>query len=102
MTIAGCGDGGSDGPSRELIEFAPADAIFFAEATVRPEGDLKEDIESILDRFPDGDELGDTIIREIDKGIEEEAGDATYEDDIEPWLGERAAVFFTDLAPESD
>ena len=67
----------------------------FVEGSIRPEGDLKESIDSVLERFPDGDQVGDELIKTIDESAREDGQDFTYEDDIEPWLGERAAFYAT-------
>ncbi len=101
---AGCGGDDDDGSSTDLTQFAPADAPVFVEGSIRPEGDLKESIDSILERFPDGDQVGDELIKAIDESAREDGQDFTYEDDIEPWLGERAAFYATsfEVNPTSD
>ena len=102
---AGCGGGDEDGSATDLTKFAPADAPIFVEGSIRPEGDLKDSIESILERFPDGDQVGDELIKSINEGARTEGEDFTYEDDIEPWLGERAAFYATSFkshAPSAD
>lgn len=100
LSIAGCGGSDSDPALTEskLATYAPADALVFAEATVRPEGDLKDTIESILERFPRGDEVGDLLLAQIDESLSEEG--LNYADDIEPWLGNRGAVFIPPSGPD--
>ena len=49
----------------------------------------------LLDRFPKGDEVGDKLVQSFNQSLQEDGDDASYEDDIEPWLGERAAFFAT-------
>ena len=93
MGAAGCGDDEESGGSTDLTEFAPADAPVFVEGAIRPEGDLKDSIDAILERFPDGDTVGDELIKSINESAREDGEDFTYEDDIEPWLGERAAFY---------
>ena len=102
---AGCGGDDEDGSATDLTKFAPADAPIFVEGSIRPEGDLKDSIESILERFPDGDQVGDELIKSINESARTEGEDFTYEDDIEPWLGERAAFYATSFkshAPSAD
>ena len=95
LGAAGCGDDEEAGGSSDLTKFAPADAPVFVEGAIRPEGELKDSIDAILERFPDGDTVGDELIKSINESVQEDGEDFTYEDDIEPWLGERAAFYAT-------
>ena len=95
LGAAGCGDDEEAGGSSDLTKFAPADAPVFVEGAIRPEGELKDSIDAILERFPDGDTVGDELIKSINESAQEDSEDFTYEDDIEPWLGERAAFYAT-------
>ena len=92
--FAGCG-GDSDDGGTDLARFAPAGTPVFVQGAIRPEGGLKESVDAILARFPDGDSVGQRLIQSIDESAKEDGQDFTYEDDIEPWLGERAAFFAT-------
>ena len=96
VAFAGCG-GGSDSGAADtaLAKFAPADTPLYVQGVVRPDGDLKSSVQSILDRFPNGDTAGERLIKSFDESLKEDGGDATYADDIEPWLGEQAAFFAT-------
>jgi hypothetical protein len=99
--VSGCGDGDGGGPATaELARFAPTDALAFGQTVVRPEGDRRETIESILDRFPDGDQVGEKLIESLNESLAED--DLSYEDNIEPWLGEHAAGFITNLRIDSE
>jgi Protein of unknown function (DUF3352) len=99
LAAAGCGgDDESGGSDTDLTNFAPEDAPIFVEGTIKPEGDLKDSIESILERFPDGDAVGDRLIDELNKSAEEDGSGVTYEDDVEPWLGQRAAFYASGFA----
>lgn len=98
--FAGCGgdDGDDEGTteaSAELARYAPADALAFGQAAVRPEGDLKDSIESILDRFPRGDSVGQQLIDDINQDLAEDG--LSYEDNFEPWLGQAVGGFITGL-----
>jgi Protein of unknown function (DUF3352) len=96
--VAACGgdddSAGGEGPAA----VAPADTAIYVEAAVRPEEEDAEAIEAIAARFlGDDEELGDAIITVInDSFAEETGGELTYEEDVEPWLGQRAGVFITD------
>jgi hypothetical protein len=95
LALSGCGGDASAESSSDLTEFAPADSLLFVEGAIKPEGDLKNSIESVLGRFPDGDQVGGRLIDELNASAKEAGSEFTYEDDIEPWLGERAAFFAT-------
>jgi hypothetical protein len=87
------GSAGGEGPA----SVAPAGTAIYVEVAVRPEDEDAEAIEAIAARFLGDEELGDVIIAEInDSFAEETGGELTYEEDVEPWLGERAGVFITD------
>ncbi len=86
----GCG---SDDPGEAgLAALAPPDAPFYIEGVIDPDDDQSEAIDSIIERFggvDPGAEIGSTL----DELLAANGVDATYADDIEPWLGDRAAVF---------
>ena len=95
LFVAACGSSDSDdsadaGP--DPITLAPADVPFYAQMVVRPEGDLKDDLNSAVGKLTGDDDPGAQIIDEINSSLAEDT-DLTYEDDIEPWLGSRAGVF---------
>ncbi|MDQ3729381.1 MAG: DUF3352 domain-containing protein, partial [Actinomycetota bacterium] len=104
MALAGCGsDDDSDalsGPARVM----PADAPIYVEATIRPEGEQAENLDALLSELGElpligeiGDP-GDLLIQQIEAQATAAGVDFSYADDIEPWLGERAAfsVFSSD------
>ena len=104
--LAGCGggdDGGGDvdvGPAAAV----PANTPIYLDLTVRPQGAARSDAEAALGKMLDTDDPGAKLISLINQeGQKQPAAERfTYEADIEPWLGERAAVFFTHLAEESE
>lgn len=85
LGLAACG--GDD--VADLTELAPAGSLAYGEAVVKPEGNRKDTVEAILERFPRGEEAGERLIEAIDSELADEG--LTYEEDIEPWLGERVA-----------
>jgi Protein of unknown function (DUF3352) len=94
VALAACGeDESAVGSAREA---APADALLYFEAAIRPEGDQREQLDSVLERFGEVDP-GELIVSQLDAAAAEEGVDFSYEEDIEPWLGERASVFFLDF-----
>ena len=91
VVLASCGEGEQAGSARDV---APADTLVYVEATVRPEGDQREQLDALLERFGDQDLVG-LAIDGLDSAAAADGLDFTYAGDIEPWLGERASAFFT-------
>jgi hypothetical protein len=91
LGAAGCGS--EDEAASGASELVPASAFVYGEATLEPEGDQKEAINSILSKFPGGGESGDKIKELIEKGLRESDAPISFKKDIEPWLGDEAAFF---------
>ncbi|HEV2075629.1 MAG TPA: DUF3352 domain-containing protein, partial [Thermoleophilaceae bacterium] len=85
--FAACGGGEGVEPA----ERTPADAVLYGQAVVQPEGDLKQTIEDLLGRFPGGDQTDEALIAALEEDAETEG--FSFEEDIEPWLGEQVAGF---------
>jgi hypothetical protein len=93
VTAAGCGnDREAASGASELV---PAGAVIYGEANLKPEGDQKEAIDSILSKFPGGGEAGDKLKDLIEKGLRKSDAPISFKKDIEPWLGDEAAFFAT-------
>jgi len=100
LPLAGCGGSGDSG-SDELASLAPADVPAFMEFVVRPEGAQRDAIESLSSRVGGIDDLGGAIVQQLDAQFAESGANVTYEDDIAPWLGERAGFFSQSLHSEA-
>ncbi|HVD87136.1 MAG TPA: DUF3352 domain-containing protein [Solirubrobacterales bacterium] len=94
LVVAGCGssssgsgDGGTDPAS-----VAPGKSLLYVEATIRPEGEAKANIEALA-KDVGIDDLGGLIASEIEKSAAEEDEEIDFEKDVEPWLGEKGAIF---------
>jgi uncharacterized protein DUF3352 len=102
--LAGCGGDGSPsapaGPDPATL--APADAPLFAEGVVRPEGDQQEALDSALSKLLATDDPGAFVVEQLDKVLPRSDAGLTYEDDIEPWLGEQAGIFFETFTGDAD
>jgi Protein of unknown function (DUF3352) len=99
LVAAGCGGGGGEpttvaltGPDPATL--APADAPFFAESVARPEGEVKDALDGALSKLLATDDPGGFIVDQLDKALAEGKTRLTYEEDVAPWLGERAGIFF--------
>jgi Protein of unknown function (DUF3352) len=104
--LAGCGGGGDEGPSApagpDPATLAPADAPLFAEGVVRPQGDRKEALDSALSKLLATDDPGAFVVEQLDKALAGSDAGLTYEDDIEPWLGEQAGAFIETFTADAD
>jgi hypothetical protein len=95
IPIAGCGssdDSSSGGGAGDPAKAIPASASFYLEATVRPTGKQRTDLEAALGKILRTNNPGAKITALIDKSSD---NGQTYAKDIEPWLGRKAAVAVT-------
>jgi hypothetical protein len=94
LAAAGCGNDEAASGASELV---PGGALIYAEADLKPEGDQKRAVDSILAKFPGGGQAGDKLKELIDKGLRKSDPSMSFEKDIEPWLGDEAAFFVSDF-----
>jgi hypothetical protein len=90
--LAGCGDGDGGGSS-ELAELVPPDAPVYAELAFFPDDERSDAIASLTERIGGISDPEERIISLIDAGFEEGDTGLTYAEDVEPWLGDEAALF---------
>lgn len=97
---AGCGGEGGD-ENADPAKVAPQGTLFYAVATIRPEGDQKVAVDAIGRKVFRTADPGERIHRELDREFKEDptTRDATYAEDIEPWLGRRIGVALTRIGP---
>ena len=93
---AGCG-GDDDEAETTPASVVPADSLLYMDALVRPEGEERTAIEAPLAALLGTEDPGAVIIDALNAELAEDG--ATYEEDIAPWLGERAGIFFTSVFP---
>lgn len=91
--VAGCGGestggGGGTDPAAAL----PAGSPIYFEAVVRPEGDRKADVESVLRKLGAGKDPIEQLIAFADSQGDRKV---TFRQDIEPWLGDRVGGAIT-------
>lgn len=93
--FAGCGGDDGGGLGGDLASLAPPETPVFISGSVRPEGKLRTDVEDLIENVSGIGDPGERIISEVDKALaESDVGDFSYSEDVEPWLGEQAALFF--------
>ncbi len=98
LVAVGCGNEGD--AASGASELVPAGSVMYGEATLKPEGDQKEAVDAILAKFPGGGEAGEKLKDLIEKGLRESDAPVSFKDDIEPWLGDEAAFFISNLGPD--
>lgn len=94
LAIAGCGGGGS---SSDLAGFAAPGSLVFVEGTLQPEGELASNVNSIAGKVAGVEDLGKLIATKLEESAREDGEPFDFTKEVEPWLGERAAVGFAKL-----
>ena len=89
--IAGCG-GGSSSPSPATV--APPGSPLYVEAVVRPKGELQSNAEALSKNVAGIADPGAAIVSKLEAALAEHGEKVSYAKDIEPWLGEKAGIFF--------
>ncbi len=92
---AGCGNDSAS--SSDAASLAPAGSLVYGEATLRPEGDQKAAIDGLVAKFPGEGSAGDRIGRLMAQAFAESDSGLSYKDDVEPWLGDEAAFFVSNI-----
>jgi Protein of unknown function (DUF3352) len=93
--IAGCG--GSSSSGGDLGRLAPPKTPIFVEGKVRPSGELKSNTDAVAAKIGGIDNLGDYVVEKLESSSREDGEPFDYEKEVEPWLGERAGVFFEEV-----
>lgn len=89
LLAAGCGGSGESGGPGDPAGAVPADAAVYVELVVRPSGSVREDALAAASKVLSTDEPEARIRALVERFVK----DVDYARDIEPWLGERAALW---------
>lgn len=100
IALAGCGSSESSGS--KVAELAPPGVPIFVEGTLRPTGKLKSNTDAIAKQVGGFANLGDYVVEKLEESAQEDGEPFDYGKEVEPWLGERAAVFFEKLDENDD
>jgi hypothetical protein len=90
LVAVGCGN---DEAASSASSLAPASSLIYGEVNLKPEGDQKEAVDTIVSKFPGEGSAGDRLKALVDKALRDSDTGISYEDDVEPWLGDEAAFF---------
>ncbi len=89
FALSACGGSSENDATSALAKYVPADALVYVEGSVRPEQELADNVDELATKLT-GKPLSDTIDEALAKA---EDGDVSYAEDVEPWLGENAALY---------
>ena len=100
LVVAGCSSGTGDTDPATL---APAATPVLVEVTVDPAGDQETALRELMANFPGGDAeaSGGLISSLIATGLTAAGAPIDYAEDIQPWLGESAALIVTGINGET-
>ena len=100
--VAGCG--GSSGSGAVDVGPAaavPATAALYIDGTVKPTGQSQADAQAALGKVLKTPDPGGKIVSLIEGQAKSQGHPFDYEQDVAPWLGQKAGFFFTDLSDEA-
>jgi Protein of unknown function (DUF3352) len=95
--LAGCGGGGGSSADVGPAAAVPANAAVYLDGTVKPTGAAQSDAKAALSKIMNTPDPGDKIISLIEDQAKSNGHPINYQQDIAPWLGEKAGLFFTSL-----
>jgi hypothetical protein len=100
IVAAGCG-GGETKKQTGIASLVPADAPAYFDVVARPDASAAGGLDGAVDAIAGRDvDLNRELARAINAELSSEGADQTYEDDIEPWLGDRAGGFASVVSDE--
>jgi Protein of unknown function (DUF3352) len=101
--LAGCGGGDSSSSNVDVGPAAavPANAPLYLDATVKPTGQAQTGAEAALSKVLRTQDPGAKIVSLIERESKSEGHPVNYQQDVAPWLGEKAGFFFTSLAGDT-
>jgi hypothetical protein len=92
VIVAGCG-GGSGGGGGEPAGLMPIKAPVYIEASLKPDGETGEALNELAQTFLGIDNIGEFVSDEIEKAALGEGEKLDFENEIEPWLGEKVGLY---------
>jgi hypothetical protein len=93
IVLAACGST-SGGSGTDTATLAPASSFLYAEATIDPSGGQQSAMRSILGDLPGSgapEQRLNNLLEQASKA--DKTGKVDYAQDIQPWLGDKAALF---------
>ena len=96
LVLTACGGGGG-AAGADPASAVPRDALFYMEATVRPDGELRSDALDAAGKILRTEDPEAKLLELLDA-----AEDFDYDRDVKPWLGERAGLWASARLDEND
>jgi hypothetical protein len=100
LAVAGCGGSSSGGSSGEPASLAPQSTLIYVEADMSPEAKVSEEINELTSSVFGIENLGDFIAEKLEKSGITEGEEFSVEEEVKPWLGEKAGLFLKELHGE--
>lgn len=94
LLLAGCGGGSDESGSTDPATIAPPKTPLYLDVTVQPEGEVKKNVEALAESLVGGIDLGGFITATLESQASENGEKFDFEKEVQPWLGEEAAIFF--------
>lgn len=92
LVVAGCG-GGSGGGGGEPAGVVPKKAPVYLEANLKPDGQTSEALNEVAQTVLGIDNVGEFVAEELENAALGEGETLNFEEEIEPWLGEKAGLY---------
>jgi hypothetical protein len=92
LAVAGCG-GGSAGGGGEPAGVVPKKAPVYLEANLAPDGESSEALNEVAQTVLGIDNVGEFVAEELENAALGEGEKLNFEEEIEPWLGEKAGLY---------
>jgi len=86
--ISACGSS-----AKQPAALAPEEALFYGEVNLAPPGGQKAAIDALARKFPGSGSAGQRLSALVEDGFREGDAKISFERDVKPWLGDRAAFF---------
>jgi len=102
VALGACGDDEDTTSSEGPASVVPADAPFYYEQVVNLRGDDAARLNDALSTLLDTEDPAGDAIAMLEAELEAEGAPVSYEEDIEPLLGDRAALFFQTFPDEDE
>jgi Protein of unknown function (DUF3352) len=100
--LAGCsGGGGGGGVDVGPAAAVPANTPIYLDAIVKPTGTTQSDANAALGKILDTGDPGGKIVSLIEDQAKADGHPINFQQDVAPWLGEKAGIFFTTLGEDS-
>ena len=101
LMATGCARGDDPG-GPDPAQLVPAEAPIFIDAVLRPTEDVGDGAATAIETLTGNADPGGFIVSQLDDLLVNQDAGITYEQDIEPWLGERGGLYISELSSATD